>query len=420
MTACRYAFAFVLVALFLHATPSWAADITVNRECTLADAIEAANSDEAVGGCPAGDGADTIALSADVTLDQMLPAVNSTVILEGKGFTISGGFQFQIFVIEKGELWLNEVTLSNGYAGWGGAISNEGLVRISNSVFNGNYADYQGGAVYSEGELQVRDSTFDRNYAGYGGAVQISGVGLIDSVDFTNNEAQFGGGAIDIGLVDTSTAVYPEVAILNSRFSGNIAGWGGALLAEGALSITGSAFSRNEADDGGAFYGWGILDANIRNTTFAHNQALDEGGAIYADSTYGDEDTLTFTFATIAHNSAARGSSIFVTSEPAASVIVQSSILATDDEHNCYGDVVTRSSNLASDATCGASQVADPQLGELVEPQDGSPPYIPLMPGSPAIDAAVGEFCPDTDQIGTPRPQGEACDIGAVEYVQEK
>jgi hypothetical protein len=38
-----------------------------------------------------------------------------------------------------------------------------------------------------------------------------------------------------------------------------------------------------------------------------------------------------------------------------------------------------------------------------------------LRPGSPAIDAAKPAFCLATDQGGVPRPQGRACDIGAVE-----
>ena len=56
-------------------------------------------------------------------------------------------------------------------------------------------------------------------------------------------------------------------------------------------------------------------------------------------------------------------------------------------------------------------------LGELVEPEDGSPAYFPLLAGSPAIDAADDGYCPATDQIGTVRPQGGGCDIGAIEYV---
>ena len=39
-----------------------------------------------------------------------------------------------------------------------------------------------------------------------------------------------------------------------------------------------------------------------------------------------------------------------------------------------------------------------------------------LLPGSPAIDAgSPGCPPPDTDQRGVARPQGVACDIGAVE-----
>ena len=58
-------------------------------------------------------------------------------------------------------------------------------------------------------------------------------------------------------------------------------------------------------------------------------------------------------------------------------------------------------------------------LGDLVEPEDGSPAYFLLLPGSPAIDAANSDYCPATDQIGTPRPQGDGCDIGAIEFIPE-
>ena len=58
----------------------------------------------------------------------------------------------------------------------------------------------------------------------------------------------------------------------------------------------------------------------------------------------------------------------------------------------------------------------DPMLGERVEPEDGSPAYFPLLADSRAIDAADDDYCPDTDQIGTARPQGAGCDVGAIEY----
>ena len=49
-----------ILTVFLLALPVYAADITLNSRCSLADAIIAANSDRAKGDCPAGRGADII------------------------------------------------------------------------------------------------------------------------------------------------------------------------------------------------------------------------------------------------------------------------------------------------------------------------------------------------------------------------
>ena len=40
---------------------------------------------------------------------------------------------------------------------------------------------------------------------------------------------------------------------------------------------------------------------------------------------------------------------------------------------------------------------------------------LPLLPGSPAIDAGDDAACPPTDARGVPRPFGAHCDIGAYE-----
>ena len=47
---------------------------------------------------------------------------------------------------------------------------------------------------------------------------------------------------------------------------------------------------------------------------------------------------------------------------------------------------------------------------------DGSHPKTHvLLSGSPAIDAGNDDFCPDVDERGAARPQGNACDVGAYE-----
>ena len=64
-----YSNRFRLIAVLLTLPPAaGAAPITLAEGCSLAQAIDAANADTAVGTCAAGDGADTIVLVEDVIL----------------------------------------------------------------------------------------------------------------------------------------------------------------------------------------------------------------------------------------------------------------------------------------------------------------------------------------------------------------
>src|SRR5690606_12960001 len=101
--------------------------------CTLRDAITAANTDTATGGCPAGSGADTILLAASAiyTLTVVdntdpslgpngLPAITSDITIEGNGSaltrsTMDGTPEFRFFQVDSGgQLHLRHVTLNNG------------------------------------------------------------------------------------------------------------------------------------------------------------------------------------------------------------------------------------------------------------------------------------------------------------------
>ena len=64
----------------------------------------------------------------------------------------------------------------------------------------------------------------------------------------------------------------------------------------------------------------------------------------------------------------------------------------------------------------GNNLSGDPVLSLLAD-HGGPTPTHALLPGSPALDAADNQSCPETDQRGTIRPQAMACDMGAYEHV---
>ena len=342
----------LLFTAFLFALPAHAADITLNSRCTLADAIIAANSDRAEGGCPAGRGADTITLSQDITLRDELPAITSEITIEGGGYTISGDNRYRIFYNDGGALTINDLTMTKGQVeNKGGAIVNwKGTLAISGSRFIRNSANW-GGAIDNDGELSISNSVFN------------------------GNSTDDGGGAI-------SNA--GELNIINSSFSGNSASWGGAIRNWRGLSITSSTFSDNWADEGGAVVNWGEL--SITNSTFSGNWAGLAGGAI-ANWIPGELSII-------------------------------NSIIVSNSENACVSNGLKQNiHNFIQDGSCNSAFSGDPKLGALVVPADGSPAYFPLLADSRAIDAADGDHCPVTDQIGTARPQGAGCDLGAIEYV---
>jgi hypothetical protein len=112
-----------------------------------------------------------------------------------------------------------------------------------------------------------------------------------------------------------------------------------------------------------------------------------------------------------------RGGALFSTN---GSVTLWNSIIANSPSgSNCFGTVIDGGHNLSSDGSChftapGSLNNTDPLLGTLGD-YGGPTPTVPLLIGSPALDAADSAHCPPTDQRGVARPFGAACDIGAFE-----
>jgi predicted outer membrane repeat protein len=205
------------------------------------------------------------------------------------------------------------------------------------------------------------------------------------------------------------------LTVANSTFTGNSAtNFGGAIYNQGSLNVTGSLFSGNsvsQVGSGGAIYNYSNSTMAVANTTFTGNTAS-SGGAILNYS-----GTLTITNSTISGNSASsyagKGGINNV-----GTYTVKNSIFANNSGGNCSPSWTGDSTgNLYDDYSCtppGSTYSTSPLLGPLGN-YGGNTQTIPLLPGSPAIDAGDNAACPATDQRGVSRPQGAGCDTGAFE-----
>ena len=250
--------------LLLCAAPALATDYTLDEECGLADALRAANADLERRACPAGDGADLITLTADITLTGELPRVLTDITIDGAGYTISGDGEFRVFYVDMGgSLTLqnihltdarahNEVTFisvwgSTDYSRSGGAILvNRGSrLELVNSRFTDNAAADFGGVLDTwDSEVIVTDSEFSGNKAEDGGAIAAAlSVVTISNSTFDGNRVRDDGGALQ---VFNSTAY-----VSDSQFTGNVAARNGGAIVNfrGTVELSGNTFSDNVGGD---------------------------------------------------------------------------------------------------------------------------------------------------------------------------
>ncbi|MCY4020715.1 MAG: hypothetical protein OXG39_14985 [Chloroflexi bacterium] len=397
-----------------------------NDACSLADQIRAANTDQAVSGCPAGDDADTIILDREITLSNPLPAITSVITIDGRGHSINGANRQRIFRIEGGALTINDLTLTNGNALRGGAILvRGGNLHLNRSTICGHDATFAGGAIYAEAAstLTIRRSTLCVNgtvaWDANGGAIYLDKSSTLDMVkaEFDDNHTQKAGGAI-----------YSRASTLNindSAFTNNRSGYSGGAIAaeaESALSIRASAVVDNSTDAlGGGIMIEGFSTLDMLNSTVAGNddwqgswETDSRGGGIYSR----DSD-VTLTHVSFVANLADKGSGLYASGNLDTSKIRLFNTFLESNNSSCHFEPL----DILKDST---GSIADYKSCHginwdwlRVERHLLTPPYYSLREDSPAIDAADPRYCPPTDQLGNPRPQGDGCDVGALEYTGE-
>ena len=258
--------------------------------CTLANQIVAANSDQPVGRCPAGNGVDVIHLSGDIVLHEPLPIIESEITIVGKGHSISGDEQHRIFQVRNGDLVLEDVTLINGKGESGGAI----LILI-------------------DGKVTLRRSAIHYSEAASGGAI--------------HNRAG-------------------DLVVLDSVISHNhAADQGGGIYSNGGLEIKRSSISGNSARDGGGLYSDYRGAFRIVNSTFSGNRGLMQGGAIYISLTWRAE----LTHVTIKGNVARVGGGVYANDKHTE---LRNSILTSNSGGNCVAKLEANINNIIADGHC--------------------------------------------------------------------
>ncbi len=385
-------------------------ELNGDGDCSLREAIEAANSNAAVSGCPAGS-----ALNPDIVnvpggsymlgLDGAGEDANASgdldvledVYIRGAGAlstTISGGQIDRVLDVADGSVLvtIEDLSITDGQASQGGGLRNQATLTLNRVVVAGNLASTShGGGIYNlGGMLTLNECTVSHNIAsleigGGGGISNHSGaVAMLDRCTVSGNASAYGGGINNYGGVETN-----ELTLTNTTVSGNAATWdGGGLYSSRSgllwnpMVLVHSTIADNTADsdDNGSGDGGGVYNDEgvsiVRNTVIADNHDLSGG-----------------------------------TSHPDWSLDLRS------EGYVLLGD--STGTTLSQDEPSTDMIDVNPGLAPLAE-NGGETETHALSADSPARDALPLARCwLAVDQRGVPRPQRSACDLGAYEHENE-
>jgi CSLREA domain-containing protein len=161
-------------------------ELNADGDCSLREAIEAANTNAAADACAAGDAAPTVdvinfSVIGTITLTSGQLTVADDLNIGGPGaanLTISGDNSTRVMEVSTGTtLDLKDVTVANGSAPDGGGIlAGDGMLTLTNSTLSGNFAANNGGAIHNigSGSLTLTNTTLSGNSAASHGGVPMT------------------------------------------------------------------------------------------------------------------------------------------------------------------------------------------------------------------------------------------------------
>jgi len=272
--------------------------------CSLREAIQAANTQSAFGGCPAGGSTTVINLSAGVYTLARAGAgedgnatgdldIHSDIVINGSKTSptiIDGGGLDRVFQVHSGMVVFNDLTIRNGQASHGedGSI---GASPGANGSAGVRGAD--GGGIHNLGTLVLNRCTIIDNAAGnggdggngrngvtgsygggrggdggngglgarggHGGAIYNEGTLVLNTCVVTGNSSGNGGNGGSGGLGGKGGNGRPQIGAAHGGDGGHggaggaglSGGIGGAIYNLGTLALNASTLSQNTSGDGG-------------------------------------------------------------------------------------------------------------------------------------------------------------------------
>lgn len=342
-------------------------------KCALREAVQAANTDTAFGGCPAGSSIDIITFQgfsnhfklsragrgedANATGDLDVDA-SGTIVFVGNGSgktVIDGDGVDRVFDLD--------------------CRSDMSVQFNSLTILGGDAGNSNGGGIYD-----------------------CAGAVTLYQVHMTENSANQGG-----ALAIASSPLAGDVTVSRSAFTRNhaLTGPGSAIRHGGndLLKLTNTTLSENDATGSGALYAEG--DVALKNVTVAYNTGAGTGGVYIASGTARFDNSI---FSDNTNRNTSSSTAVDLRCIPTA----------LSDGYNLWKNgVCTFSINRPTDLPD-----TDPLLGTLADAGRSRPVHV-LLPGSPALnsgaptpnDGSTGH-CDAFDQRGIQRQQ---CDRGAFE-----
>ena len=363
---------------------------------TLREAIEAANTNTAVGDAPAGleDEKDIIQFDLAALQSQAGASNMLTITLDGKELEITD----DVSIIGPGPklLAINANEKSRCFK-----IHGTGAANLTGMTITGG-KEVSGGGIYSttSGTVKLKDVNITGNKVtdpqgsiACGGAIYHYGRKIIiKESSISNNESTGNGGGIWIGNTMVEGATLLKMEVINVLIENNKAGrYGGGAYSGGTLILTNSVLVGNKSKNGGGVYvmsggGW-YKKFKSFNSTIAGNTAENKGGGILNDNHY-------------THHFSA--------------FICQNTIVAKN--------IAPNNANIYSSfAVVGNTNWIDGDPGFVRNPSGSDNGDVHLSSGSPCIDkggksGAENGFGKQKDMDYEPRKVNGIVDIGADEY----